>query len=95
MRRRRAKGVEPFEWLAPGMQAGTFVPLTPLDGRTALVRPVRLAPFGWDEDRDPPAGLREAQREHGRLREALLRDGLRRAGRRDRWFSRRFRPPGH
>ena len=47
-------------------------------GRTALVRPVRSAPFAWDEERDPPAGLREAQREHGRLRETLLRDGWRR-----------------
>jgi hypothetical protein len=27
IRRRRAK-VEPFEWLAPGAQAGTFTPLT-------------------------------------------------------------------
>ena len=128
IRRRRAK-VEPFEWLAPGAQAGTFAPLAPvvrspsaplravagaartyeivwyredehlvfglqpIDGRTALVRPMRSAPFAWEEERDPPAGLREAQREHGRVREALLRDGWRRAGRGERWFSHRFRPP--
>ena len=67
--------------------------LQPLDGRTALVRPVRSGPFPWEHDRDPPAGLRDAQREHGRLRERLLRDGWRRAGRGDRWFSHRFRPP--
>ena len=61
--------------------------LQPIDGRTALVRPVRSAPFAWEEERDPPAGLREAQREHGRMREALLRDGWRRAGRGERWFA--------
>ncbi len=67
--------------------------LQPLDGRTALVRPVLSAPLPWNEDRDPPPGLRDAQREQGRLREQLLRDGWRRAGRGDRWFSHRFKPP--
>jgi hypothetical protein len=138
VRRRRATArLKPFEWVAPGSEAGTFAPLAtvapvpaaesppqpiivhpvagaattyeivwyrqgerivfalqPMDGRSALLRPMRSETFRWNEDRDPPAGLRDAQREHGRLRERLLRDGWRRAGRGERWFSHRFRPPG-
>ena len=49
--------------------------------------------FEWNEDRDPPPSLRAAQREHGRLRERLLREGWTRAGRGKHWYSHRFHPP--
>jgi hypothetical protein len=67
--------------------------LQPLDGRSALIHPHRSGTFAWAEDRDPPPSLRDAQREHGRLRARLLREGWTRAGRGERWFSHRFRPP--
>jgi hypothetical protein len=67
--------------------------LQPLDGRTALIGPQRSGTFAWVEERDPPASLRAAQREHAKLRERLQRDGWSRAGRGERWFSHRFKPP--
>jgi hypothetical protein len=67
--------------------------LQPVDGRTALTQPQRSGSFAWPEDRDPPASMRDAQREQARLRERLQRDGWTRAGRGERWFSHRFKPP--
>ena len=67
--------------------------LQPIDGRSALDARVASESFIWSEDRDPPPSLRLAQREHGKLRERLLRDGWTRAGRGERWFSHRFQPP--
>jgi hypothetical protein len=67
--------------------------LQPLDGRTALIHPQRSGTFVWAEDRDPPPSMRDAQREQAKLRERLLHDGWTRAGRGERWFSHRFKPP--
>ena len=68
--------------------------LQPLDGRSALPDRMASGAFAWTEDRDPPPGLRVAQRQHARLRERLLRDGWTGAGRGERWYSHRFQPPG-
>jgi hypothetical protein len=67
--------------------------LQPIDGRAARAGRERSGSFRWDEDDDPPATLRDAQRAHGRLRSRLLRDGWSPAGRGQTWFSHRFRPP--
>jgi hypothetical protein len=67
--------------------------LQPLDGRATRAGRERSGSFRWDEDDDPPATLRDAQRAHGRLRSRLLRDGWSPAGRGQTWFSHRFRPP--
>ncbi len=67
--------------------------LLPLDGRAISEARARSTSFRWDEDDDPPASLRDAQRAHGRLRSRLLRDGWTAAGRGTPWFSHRFGPP--
>jgi hypothetical protein len=67
--------------------------LQPVDGRAASWARYRSASFAWVEDRDPPAGLRAAQRAHGRLRARLERDGWRHTGRGASWFNHRVAPP--
>ena len=67
--------------------------LQPVDGRAASWAKLHSGTFTWAEDADPPADLRDAQRAHGRLRTRLVREGWRPAGRGERWFSHRFRPP--
>jgi hypothetical protein len=67
--------------------------LQPVDGRAAAWARYRSASFAWPEDRDPPPGLRAAQRAHGRLRARLERDGWRHEGRGASWFNHRVGPP--
>jgi hypothetical protein len=74
-------------------EARVHFALQPVDGRSASWAKVHSDTFTWAEDADPPADLRDAQRAHGRLRARLVREGWRPAGRGERWFSHRFRPP--
>ncbi len=67
--------------------------LQPIDGRAAPWAHYRSSSFEWNEDRDPPASLRAAQRAHGRLKARLDREGWRPAGRGESWFNHRVAPP--